>query len=451
MRSLRARAVVGGILSALVIIALGFTGLASLGLRQTEQGFDDMLDRRHQMVLAAVETYRFSPEVLPSRMGDPMFTLPFSGQYWQIMMPDGAVLLSQSLQDMHLPPPADPHGTEADDPSVTRFLRMPDGQTVRSLGCWIVFDDGQRWYVQVASSLQGLQDDQALFRRNLWLAFGVVTVIGVVGALLQVTLVLHPLNALRRDVARRWHGEDGLDIADYPSEVMPLVTDINTLLTRNREMSGRSRRQTADLAHAIKTPSAIVRNALEELLQSGQNVQVAVDALDRLDAQLNRSFARMRADSRHAEVPVILDVSVALDRIVRAFGALAKNADRDLSADITPDLRVRIEQADFDEIMGNLLDNALKWSKSCVCVTATAQGNLIVVEIADDGAGIADADMAGVTESGRRLDTAKPGTGLGLAIVKDLTHAYGGTLTLGRSARKGGLSATVTLEAPHRP
>ena len=444
MKSLRARAVVGGILSAVVIIALGFTGLTSFANNQSEQSFSELLHHRHDMVTSVVRAYRTPPRIVEQGMGDPMFRRPFSGHYWQITAPDGAVLTSRSLQDMRLPVPDAPG-----DGHTTRILHMSDGQAVRTMGQWIRFEDGETWYVQVASSLRALEEDQTLFRRNLLLAFGVITFIGVTGALLLVTLILQPLSALRRDVASRWQEEDGLNAADYPTEVVPLVTDINTLLERNREMSRRSRRQAADLAHAIKTPSAIVRNELERLSQDGHDVQVSITALDRLDAQLNRSFARMRADGGQAEIPVVLDVSAALDRMVRAFGALAGNADRHLSADVAPDLRVRIERSDFDEIMGNLLDNALKWSRSCVCVTAAAKDNLIVIEVADDGQGIPDVDMAHVTESGRRLDTAKPGTGLGLAIVKDLTHAYGGALTLDRSEPKGGLAATVTLKAAY--
>ncbi|WP_341367414.1 HAMP domain-containing sensor histidine kinase [Yoonia sp. BS5-3] len=445
MKSLRARAVVGGILSAIVIIALGITGLASLGLRQTEQSFDAMLERRHEVVIAVVETYRTTPDMLARRITDPDFQRPFSGEYWQIQAPDGSVLASPSLQDMRLPVIAQP-----DDAQENRSLRMPDGQTVRNIGRLLQFDDGQSWYVQVASSLQRLQDNQTLFRRNLLVTFGVVAAVGVFGALLQVTLVLRPLNALRRDVARRWQGEDGLDIAEYPTEVVPLVNDINSLLERNREISHRSRRQAADLAHAIKTPSAILRNALEELRQDGHDMQISLDALDRLDAQLNRSFARMRADGK-AEMPVILDVSAALDRMVRAFDALARNAECSLIAEIAPDMHTRIEPSDFDEIIGNLLDNAVKWSKTQVRVNAFEQDGLLTIVVADDGSGIAEADMAFVTQSGQRLDTAQPGTGLGLAIVKDLTHAYDGALGLERADTLGGLAATVTLKAAIPP
>lgn len=452
MKSLRARAVVGGILSALFTIVLGFTGLSSLGIRQSEQSFNDLHQRRHEMVVSVVESYRADPDVLVHRVGERVFDRPYSGQYWQILTPDGQTLASASLAEMHLPPPTDTaeNQTDTTEDQTVRTLRMPDGQTVRIIGLWRHFDDGQSWHVQVASSLQTLEESQTLFRRNLLVAFGVVTLIGIIGSLLQVTLVLRPLNVLRRDVARRWQGEDDLDINDYPTEVVPLVTDINTLLERNREMSHRSRRQAADLAHAIKTPSAIVRNELERLLQDGQDVQLSINALDRLDAQLNRSFARIRAGGGHAEIPVVLDVSAALERMVRAFTALASNADRYLCSDIAPDLRARIEQSDLDEIVGNLLDNAMKWSRSRVCVTAKAQDDLILIEVADDGDGIADVDMARVTESGRRLDTAMPGTGLGLAIVKDLIHGYGGVLTLNRSETMGGLSATVTLKASVR-
>lgn len=98
--------------------------------------------------------------------------------------------------------------------------------------------------------------------------------------------------------------------------------------------------------------------------------------------------------------------------------------------------------------MGNLLDNALKWSKSRIDLTAAARGGMIVLTIADDGPGIPKDDYGAAKLSGLRLDTSQPGTGLGLAIAADLAQAYGGTVKLGPSQQLGGLEVTVSLPVP---
>jgi signal transduction histidine kinase len=294
-------------------------------------------------------------------------------------------------------------------------------------------------------SLADQQSNQSF--RDLLPAVGVVTLIGVVGALLQVTLVLQPLNTLRSDVLRCCKDEGGLNVGEYPTEIAPLVTDINTLVERNREIWHQSRQQAADLAHAIKIPSAIVRNELEMLDRDGMDVQVSIDALNRLDAQLNRSFARVRADGSQTAMPVFTDVSTALDRMIRAITGLAHNVKKDLSSEIAEGLRIRMDQSDFEEVMGNLLDNALKWAKSTLHVTATLQGDMVLIKVEDDGPGIAEADIAMAVQSGLRLDTARPGTGLGLAIVNDLVRTYSGELVLGRSDGLAGLCATVGFKS----
>ena len=113
--------------------------------------------------------------------------------------------------------------------------------------------------------LDALPGPAAAIRRSLLLTFGLVGALGIAGAMLQTLVVVRPLRKLREDVAHRWDMETDIDPTNYPEEVAPLVEDINTLLERNREIVARGRRQAADMAHALKTPSAILRNELETL------------------------------------------------------------------------------------------------------------------------------------------------------------------------------------------
>lgn len=447
MRSLRARAVTAGIVWALITIVLGLGVLSTYLGQVSEERFVELLQTRHTQALVAVANNAADPEDIPQAIGDPIYQRPFSGQYWQIESDDGILLVSPSLVEGLLP-----FAEEYFEGSTIRTIRMDDGEEVLCIGQWLIMDNGQRWYVQAASSIAELREQEAVLRRSLVWAFAIVTVIAIAGALVQVAAMLKPLNTLRRDVAARWEHEDGLELGGYPVEVAPLVSDINALLERNRDIIKGSRKQAADLAHAIKTPAAIMRNELESLQAKGREVTDALGALDRLDAQLQRSLARMRADGSDSAIGVITDLDTALGRLERAFNALARNAGKQFTADIAAGLRVRMDQSDFEEILGNLLDNATKWSAGSFVLTARKTDDPgVEITIADDGPGIPDTELKQAVKSGRRLDQSMPGTGLGLAIASDLVDVYGGTLTLGRSEELGGLAVYLRLPVPGGP
>ena len=441
MTSLRARAVTGGILWAVAIIVLGLAGVSSYLTSQTQARFVEVLETRHSQAVVAVSNNSDSTSDLVRAIGDLVYQVPFSGQYWQVETDLGEVFASPSLEEGRLPQPF-----SFDDERVSRGFTGPNGEAVLGIGQWVPVNDGARWYVQVASSLRSFEEEQVVLRNTLLTAFAFVSFVGVLGALTQVAVVLQPLNKLRKDVSGRWELEDGLEVKSYPIEVAPLVNDINTLMERNRDIMRRSRRQAADLAHAIKTPSAIMRNELDNLMMDGVDVQEANDALDRLDAQLKRSFARMRADGTDATVGVATELDTALGRMKRAFEALARNEGKAFAATYDAGLRVRMDQSDFEEVMGNLLDNALKWAASEVRLEAgqTPDGQ-ITITISDDGPGIPKEEIAKATQSGQRLDTSKPGTGLGLAIAHDLIHAYGGKILLSKDEELGGLAVHMRL------
>jgi signal transduction histidine kinase len=446
MTSLRGRAVIGGILWAAVTITLGFAGLQSFIDQGAERRFDELLQTRLAQVVTAVENAASQPEAIQAAVGDPVFSRPMSGLYWQVEDEFGEISRSASLVDHVLPRPQ-VLSTEV----VTDNFVGPPGESVRGMSKTLSLPDGGIRHVQVARSLISLQQELSQLREIMLVAFTFVVVIGVVGALLQVTVALRPIEKLRRDVQRRWTSEGGLDHGKYPEEVAPLVYDIDTLLTRNSEIVQQSRKQAADLGHAIKTPAAIMRNELEALLRKGLPVEEALAALDRLDAQLKRAFGRMRAQTGLAARPSATVMDHSLGRMVRAFSDMAAQRGLEVTADYPAGLRLRIDPTDLEEVLGNLLDNALKWAVSAIRLSATKEGATISIMIEDDGPGIPADQIRLAMCSGERLDNAKPGTGLGLSIAADLLQAYGSALMLDVSADLGGLRARFRLPiAPAR-
>jgi len=390
MLSLRRTAMIGGALSAMASILVGaFVLLSSIEDNVLER-FDRALSDRHTQLVVALSYTAAEPENLRTMIFDPRYSTPFSGRYWQVNAPDGTVYTSGSMFGEN--------------------LRVPQ-QT----------------------------------RRSLLLAFVLVALLGLAGAILQTTTILRPLDKLRRDVAQRWEQDENLTVEDYPEEVAPLVADINNLLDRNRDIISRARRQAADLAHALKTPTAILRNELEALSAHGQDMDAATDALGRVDAQLGRSLARMRAANSGASAAARTDLSNSVNRFTRLFSSMAERDGKQMATTCDADLMIRMDQQDIEEVMGNMLDNALKWCNSRISLTARSWDQGVELVIEDDGPGIPEGRERDALRSGGRLDSPKPGTGLGLAIAIDLLQAYGAELNLEKSDDLGGLAVRIFI------
>lgn len=439
MRSLRRRAMLGGSLWAALIVLIGGWALFSYFAATTQARFDRELLDEHLQIVVALNNSGADPDLITSFISKPGYTRPYSGSYWQIFGPDGYELASRSLFDSTLPVQI----------SATNFRQFwqgdgPDGP-LRGVHQTVTLDDDTQWTVIVAESLTALYREQQSIRQSLLATLGLIGALGVAAAVLLTSAIVQPLARLRQDVINRWDKGGALRPDDYPEEVAPLVSDISTLLARNREIVDRARRQAADMAHALKTPSAILRNELELLDMSGTDVSQAKDALARIDAQLSRSLARMRASNAGAGLAETTELSDTVDRLARLFKNFASEQGGAVHARVPKGLKLPMDKQDLEETLGNLLENAFKYGAFNVLICAIEHPDSITLSVDDDGPGIPQAQRERVMEPGARLDTAKQGTGLGLAIAQDLIRAYGGQLALGTSSELGGLCIEISV------
>jgi signal transduction histidine kinase len=123
-------------------------------------------------------------------------------------------------------------------------------------------------------------------------------------------------------------------------------------------------------------------------------------------------------------------------------------ADRKLAiqVDVSPEHSIRGQREDLEEMLGNLLDNACKWTNSSVKIQSTQEEGAVILTVDDDGPGLDPRMRDAVLQRGVRADEAAPGSGLGLAIVRDLTELYKGTISL-EDSPMGGLRARLRLPA----
>jgi signal transduction histidine kinase len=433
MWSLQRRVIFGGLIWAAIATVIGAFALVTVFSQIADRRFNEALKEQHTQLLVAFANTN-SLEAIESYVNLPAFERTYSGRYWQIGNRDSR-FTSASLFDRELPMRGKPGFWEGQGPQ--GLIR---GYTEVVIGA-----NDTQWEVTVATSLSALAAERTEMRRNATLAFSFVSVFGVACAALLTTLLLAPLRKLKEDVVRRWDTGKPLEPDDYPSEVAPLVADINELIQRNRNIHDRGRRQAADLAHALKTPSAALRNELVELSRKVSGTEGLFESLDRIDSQILRSLARMRAVSASEAIGVTTNAQTSVSRLERLFRMSPETSDKTFDV-VSLDVNIAIDQQDFEEMLGNLLDNAFKWCNSAVSLVVTKADRGITVTIEDDGPGIDAAQMETVLEEGARLDTSVPGTGLGLSIVNDLSQAYGGALELSVSERLGGLKCTLHLK-----
>jgi signal transduction histidine kinase len=264
-----------------------------------------------------------------------------------------------------------------------------------------------------------------------------------------VAQLRHRLSAIHRGQARRMDG-------DFPSEVQPLVNDLNALLAERDRVVERAQAKAGDLAHTLKTPLAVLLQEAELADRAGQPEIASAIRLqvERMRRQMDYHLAHARAAASGAAPGTRCNVSEAAEGLARTLRRLY--ADRNLTIAITvpDDQAVRVEQADLEEMLGNLLDNACKWAASRVSLSTEPSGSgstepsgaSLIITVDDDGRGVEDALLESVLQRGVRADETAPGSGFGLAIVRDLAEVYGGAITLSRSPF-GGLRARLTLPA----
>lgn len=271
---------------------------------------------------------------------------------------------------------------------------------------------------------------------------------GMTVGLLTIRRGLAAVDRLRATLVAVQRGEASRLAGEFPAEIQPLVDDLNALVADREQRVDRAIARAGDLAHGLKTPLAVLARDADRAVTRGEH-DLAVsmhEQIERMHQQIDHHLVHARAAAAINVPGLRAEVDASVRALVRTMARL--HADKALSFDVavTPLLEARMRREDLDELLGNLLDNACKWARSSVRVSATCDAGMVVVAVEDDGEGLDAAHAAAVVQRGVRADERTPGWGLGLSIVNDLIELYGGSLTLSRRAL-GGLWVEVRVPA----
>lgn len=388
--------------------------------------------------------------VLREPAGDPRWTKPYSGVYWQINAP-GAVMVSgvqrsRSLWDYTLSPPSD---VLADGAVHIHVMDGPNQQRVMAMERTVTLGDGsERVSVRliVAADTEDLYLAMDAFNHSvIQYLLVLAAVLGAV-LLLQLTVGLAPLKALNRALQKLRNGDAECLEGTFPSEMQPLADNFNTILSEHRRHVERARTLVGNLAHAVRTPLAVMTNAAEDQAIQIKSLRETIQTHGAL-AETQISWHLRRARMAASAVPHGQSVEVC--PVVHGIVAVMQRAygDKGLVLTVavpTKGVRFRGEAQDLQEILGNVIDNACKWARQRVVISSlqTPEGTVMLID--DDGPGVPPEQHSAILRRGVRMDEVVPGSGLGLAIVSELVTLYGGSITFS-TAGLGGLSVRLKL------
>ena len=262
--------------------------------------------------------------------------------------------------------------------------------------------------------------------------------------LLGIRYSLNPLARLQADIAQVREGDTQKLDGDYPAEVRPLTEELNKLIEHNREVVERARTHVGNLAHALKTPLAVLKNEASGQSQLDDVVRRQADAMQ---TNVEHYLKRARMAARAETIGARTDVRPVIDGLARLLNRLFDAKGIEVTVEGSASAIFRGEKQDFEEMIGNLMENACKWAASEVRVTVSDTGQCVTITVEDDGKGLSADEREAAMKRGVRLDETTPGTGLGLSIVKELAELHKGQLELGVAAL-GGLSAVLRFPRP---
>lgn len=389
---------------------------------------------------------------LPPALTDPLLNQLGSGHFGFVMDDQAQVVWrSQSAMDQVLAPELITALGENLATGVARVGLVPDGLgAMRYLAYrvqWLGEQHAGLYDYVVMEQTTLLDAEVEGFRARLW-----GWLVGIIGLLMGLQFAvmrwgLKPISTFTRDIEAMTQGDQRALSGPYVQELAPLAQTLNRLVDHERKQSERYRTTLANLAHSLKTPLSIIRNALT-LTQTtagarGQNeeIEAQITQMDQLIAyQLERAVI---ASSHQAKGP--LQARDLLDRLNRAMQKVYR--DKPVAAVLHGEnFDCRASERDIQEAWGNLIDNAYKYCVASIQITVLKTEQGVLLRIEDDGPGIADTAHQQALQRGGRLDTRAPGQGIGLAVVSEIASRYEGGLSIRRSQHLGGACFELLLK-----
>ena len=434
-----------GLATLMVFVSLLLAGfiLQTLFVDNLERSVRGDLDAALSRLVALIDPAQVDPTIL-APLPDPRYEVPMGGRYWQIEALDGdSKARSRSLFDQELDTGEVPDG---------KTFHWVNGDGMHLILVSRTVEIGtRRFRVTVGEDHDAIHEAGIQYAWDIAKLFSLLGIVIIGAAWAQLRLVLLPLNRLRNAVDDVRRGEVGRLEGNFPSEIEPLVDEVNGLLSERETLAQRGRRRASDLAHGLKTPLAAIHGIAMRLRDRGEEAEatsldeLAMEMSSRVDYQMRLASLRTRS-GEHRESS---SLNTAILRTMTVLRKTERGETLHWLAELGDEVHVDIHRQDLMELVGVTLENASKWATSSVVVQISQKDDVALLRVVDDGPGIPTKNIEKLGRRGARLDESVPGTGLGLAIAMEILDLNGGTIDYSEAPR-GGLAVEMRLPLARR-
>lgn len=304
---------------------------------------------------------------------------------------------------------------------------------------------GKTYQLVLAKSADQIIEKEKVLKQDLiWMVL-VTSVLVLLAQLAGSYIVLSPIRRIENEIKLIEAGEKQLIEHEYPNELNPVKSAINTLINAEKGQKRRYREALDNLAHALKTPLAALQGASERATDGELINQTYVDdQIQRMNDIVAYQLRRAVVSDHNAIVkleslrPIVFRLRESLMKVYFDKGFV-------LEINIDEFARCRVDYDDLMEVFGNLLNNACRFCESKIAITATQDVDFLVIDIDDDGMGFPDNNPSQLLTRGMRADSKTEGQGIGLAVSAEIVKNAGGKISLLMSPYIG---ARVRLHLP---
>ncbi|GJM13038.1 MAG: two-component sensor histidine kinase [Pseudohongiella sp.] len=443
--------------SILLFVFLGLTGIIlDRAFRNSiEAGASERLQPQIYLILAAAE-FSDGEFYFLQDLREPRFGQLNSGLYGFISRPSlGELWRSDSALAFSLEDPQVLR--ESVQVGETQFSKTmsADGEEYFVLSYGILWEDGiSEFNFTVMENAAPYYAEISNFRASLWSWLGGSALLLLLIQFFLMRWGLSPMHRMARDLKLIESGEKNQLAENYPQELQGVTHNLNVLIETERKQQERYRTTLGDLAHSLKTPLAVIAGIMQtvskEPADAGKQLSAVEEQLERMNQivsyQLQRAVQSNNSSALARQVLVKPVVEKVLDALAKVYREKSVSVDAQLDAAAL----FHGDERDLLELLGNVLDNAFKYGRGEVRISASSnaskfKGLELVFE--DNGYGISAEKQEFVLQRGARADTLVQGQGIGLAVVTDIVSSYDGTIEVG-SSDLGGAKITIRFSLP---
>ncbi len=436
-QSLSGRLILASTLLLPFILAITTTALDRAFARSQEVAEQERLRTQIYLLLAAAEIFD-GILWLPEQLQEPRFSQPDSGLYARVIEADKIIWQSLSAVTVDLPAPINLPIQVGQEVFYDSKLNKKDAHNLIFDVSWEQSPTQEKLYrFEIISDQDALIAERNSYRKQLWRWLGALALILVIVLWWIQNWGLKPLSHLAEDLKRVETGETLSLGGTYPTEIQPVITNLNKVLEIERAQRDRYRNTMADLAHSLKTPLAVIRS-------SSDRPDIVDEQVSRMDEIVRHQLQRAvtQQSSQPGKGHSVLE---CCQRLVSALSKVYRDKNPSFDLEINANQLFFGEQADLLELLGNLLDNACKYGRGKVRIKASTRHKILSILVEDNGLGVKASDRRTILERGARADTAETGQGIGLAVAVDIVSSYNGSLSVADSSLGG---AAFNVELP---